>query len=161
MADFIQTLVSAALGGLMVIAGQYVQDHRRQATDERKRREDNLKELITALKEHDHYFDVMGTNIALLKKDIKPFTTAAIISAYAIAKIYFHELVEPIDGLASAARNYEEQIAVAVETDLKDTAQVIAGSAYIKYRDTRKYVWQKVGECIKRELPSKHENPAI
>jgi hypothetical protein len=52
MADFVQTLVSAVVGGLMVLAGQVVLEDRKQASEKKKRRSEKLEELVALSYEH-------------------------------------------------------------------------------------------------------------
>ena len=55
MDDFIKTLVSAVIGGLMVIAGQYVQDGRKQSTEQKTKRREKYEEFVATLYDHDRW----------------------------------------------------------------------------------------------------------
>jgi hypothetical protein len=52
MVDVLQTLMSAVVGGFLVLAGQLILEDRKQASERKKRRSEKLEQLVALSYEH-------------------------------------------------------------------------------------------------------------
>jgi hypothetical protein len=96
MADFVQTLVAAVAGGLMVLAGQLFLEDRRQTSDRTKRRFEKLEELVALSYEH------------LVASERKDAENMVLLHAKieAVTAVYLTDFSEYVDQIGSHALDW-------------------------------------------------------
>ena len=139
------SFVGSLIGGLI---SPLLLEHRKQASEQRKRRADKLEKLVTVLNEHEHWISQTCTKLALGEKQGKEyFSPAPLTKAETITKIYFPKLVDPVAQLVSTAREFETRIALVVATDI-NSSELYSGNAYTKYRDARDFLWKVIDNFV-------------
>jgi hypothetical protein len=101
------SLVSAVVGGLMVLAGQYIHDRRIRENDTRKKKAEKLEELLSALWEHERWLILLKHEVHSGEDDhasiIAKLATSPFAKIEAISCVYFgdfHDDIEMIDGVS-------------------------------------------------------------
>jgi|SRR5215467_10376175 len=105
MDDFAKALVAAIIGGLMVMAGQFIQDRRKAAEEKKKRKEDRLLELIYAIYEHNHWLPTQSRLMAQGSHDKLVVTPFSRIQG--LTQIYFRQFLPLVGKLALAGEQYQ------------------------------------------------------
>src|SRR5258708_27259466 len=110
MADFIQTLVSAVVGGLMVLGSQLVLEHRKQETEKKRKKAEKLEELASALYAQEHWLIQLQNTIkegeTTLETIIAKLPPPPFAKLQAISNVYFPEFQDDVNALSLASAKF-------------------------------------------------------
>src|SRR5262249_42870774 len=117
MDDFIKvlittatTLVVAIIGGLMVMAGRFIQDRRRAIEEKKKRKAEKLEEFASKLYDHNYWLTQLTSKVFEGERELQSLITklpaAPHATLEAISIIYFPTFREHVIELKMASVTY-------------------------------------------------------